>query len=95
MPMGLKNAPKFFQMQISRLFSEYSFIKVFVDDIIIFSGSLELHYEHLNIALDILHKEGLTVRVDKSNFITEEILYLGLRISKDGIQPNTKKNLTR
>ena len=36
MPFGLKNAPQIFQRMMDRIFSKYSFILVYIDDILDF-----------------------------------------------------------
>ena len=36
MPFGLKNAPHIFQRMMDKIFSKYSFILVYIDDILFF-----------------------------------------------------------
>lgn len=91
MAMGLMNAPRFFQREISRLFSDYDFIRIFVDDILIFSKNEEEHCKHLKIVLDILQRNNLTIRLDKSAFFKYEVKFLGLIVNKNGIKPDRKQ----
>ena len=51
MPFGLTYAPAAFMDWMNRLFHEYidRFVIVFIDDILIFSKSMEEHEEHLRI----------------------------------------------
>ena len=44
------------------------FCLVYIDDIIIFSKTLEVHEEHIKIVLDLLKKVNLRVGVDKCEF---------------------------
>ena len=37
MSFGLKNTPRIFQRMMDRIFSKYSFILVYIDDILVFS----------------------------------------------------------
>ena len=47
MPFGLKNAPQIFQQMMDRIFGKYSFILVYIDDILVFSKTLPEHIKHL------------------------------------------------
>ena len=53
MPFGLTNAPSAFMDLMNMVFSPYldKFVIVFIDDILVYSGSLEEHSEHLRIVL--------------------------------------------
>ena len=65
---------------------------MYVDDIKIFSLTLEQHYEDVNRVLERLSVANLKVNVNKCAFAREEVIVLGLKVSKDGINPNTAKN---
>ena len=53
MPFGLTNAPTAFMDLMNRVFQPYldRFVIVFIDDILVYSGSPEEHSEHLRIVL--------------------------------------------
>ena len=61
MPFGLTNAPTAFMDLMNRVFHEYldCFVIVFIDDILIFSKSMEEHEEHLRIFFQILREKKL------------------------------------
>ncbi|BBG93112.1 hypothetical protein Prudu_001024, partial [Prunus dulcis] len=49
MPFGLKNAPSEFQNIMNEIFNTYShFSIVYIDDVLIFSESIEQHWKHLH-----------------------------------------------
>ena len=49
MPFGLKNAPQIFQRMMGKIFSKYSFILVYIDDILVFSKTFHEHIKHLEL----------------------------------------------
>ena len=56
MSFGLTNAPTTFMDLMNRVFQQYldRFVIVFIDDILVYSGSSEEHSEHLRIVLQTL-----------------------------------------
>ena len=64
---------------------------VYMDDIIIYSSSLEEHREKLRKLLGRLQAAGLTLQLEKCHFLCKEIAYLGHTITRDGVKPDTRK----
>jgi hypothetical protein len=56
MPFGLMNAPTHFKYLMNSVFMPEldKFVMVFIDDILIYSRSMEEHEEHLRIVLQRL-----------------------------------------
>lgn len=90
MPFGLKNAPSTFQRVVNGVLSELigKICLVYVDDIIIFSSSLQEHIENLNKVLDRLRKFNLKIQLNKSEFLKKDVKFLGHIITSEGIKPN-------
>jgi hypothetical protein len=63
----------------------------FVDDIITFSNSFPEHLTHLQDLFDHLCQAWLNLPPSKSFFAMRKISYLGLTISKKGIEPDRSK----
>jgi hypothetical protein len=58
-PFGLTNAPAVFMDYMNRIFHSYldKFVVVFIDDILVYSKTLEEHKEHLKIVMEILKEK--------------------------------------
>ena len=56
-----------------------------LDDVIIFSATLEEHVGHVRTILDILRKHKLYAKVEKCEFDREEMTFVGFLVSKSGI----------
>ena len=92
MPFGLSNVPAVFQELMSVVLQGYSnFATAYLDDIMIFSATLEEHLEHLSMVFERLKEHQLKLKLKKSSFLKGETHYLGFVISEDGIKPDQKK----
>ena len=93
MPFGLKNAPATFQRVMDRVLGELQnkVCLVYMDDIIIFSTSLEEHIANLRLVFDQLRRSRLKIQIDKSEFLRKEVEFLGHVITPQGIKPNPRK----
>ncbi|PKI58298.1 hypothetical protein CRG98_021304 [Punica granatum] len=66
MPFGLKNAPSEFQKIMNDIFGAYSdFIIVYIDNVLIFSKTIDSHFKHVKHFMRITSKNGLTVSPTK------------------------------
>lgn len=78
MPFGLCNAPSTFQRLMERLFGDqrHQSVLLYLDDIIVFSSSVQQHLQRLRVVLSRLQVEGLKVKLKKCAFFREEVSYL-------------------
>ena len=83
MPFGLTNAPAAFMDLMNRVFRPYldRFVIVFIDDILVYSGSREKHAEHLGIVLETLREHQLYAKLSKFQFWLDRVALLGHIIS--------------
>ena len=92
MPFGLSGAPATFQRMMDEVLrGTESFAGVYLDDIIIHSDTWEDHLRHLDEALKRLEDAGLTLKLKKCSFATEDCTYLGYRIGRGGVKPENSK----
>ncbi|TWW54009.1 Retrovirus-related Pol polyprotein from transposon opus [Takifugu flavidus] len=93
MPFGLCNAPSTFQWLMQRMFGDQQgqSLLLYLDDIIIFSSSVEQHLQRLEMVLGRLQGQGLKVKVEKCAIFQEQVLYLGHIISSQGVSTEPKK----
>ena len=93
MPFGLTNAPAVFQRHVNTVLRKFvdRFVIVYLNDILIYSLNIEEHKRHVVQVLECLQTAELYAKVEKCNFHTEEVEYLGFRISPQGLEMNPKK----
>ena len=89
MPFGLCNAPATFQREMNRIFFDLigDCIFIYIDDVIVFSESLENHIKDLDRVFSILESNGLKVNVEKCHFFQQEVELLGHILTTNGIKP--------
>lgn len=90
MPFGLKTCPATFQRTMDNVLRGLQGLHcmVYLDDIIVYSNSLEEHIRNLKAIFDRLRETNLKIQLDKSEFLRKEVLYLGHMITKEGLKPN-------
>jgi hypothetical protein len=88
MPQGLCNAPATFQRYLNWVLRKYigRFCAVYLDDIAIWSDSIEDHIKHIRLILDALREHGLLVSKEKSILFADALPFWGFIISSKGIE---------
>jgi len=81
---GMTNSLAIFQIMINDIFwdliAEYIMV-VYLDDILIFTQTLEKHHKAVQRVLEVLAKYKLSLHPEKCEFDKQWIEYLGLIIS--------------
>lgn len=82
MPFGLTNALTTFRTLMNKVFQPYldRFVVVYLDDIVIYSDTLNEHVDHLRTVFKVLRENKLYVKKEKCSFVKDEALFLGHKI---------------
>ena len=83
LPFGLTNAPATFMHLMHEIFRPHldNFVLVFLDDILIFSKTLEEHQQHVRQVLELLRKNKLFAKESKCELCNEPPFSYYLHIS--------------
>ena len=93
MPFGLCNAPATFQRLMYTVLHDLipHVCLVYLDDIIIFSSSLQEHLVRLRAVLERLRDAGLKLKPSKCSLAQTSVKYLGHLFSAAGVVPDPAK----
>ncbi|KAG1934069.1 retrotransposable element [Pimephales promelas] len=93
LPFGLVNAPAVFQALVNDVLRDMLnvFVFVYLDDILIFSPSLQVHVQHVRRVLQRLLENRLFVKAEKCSFHVPSVTFLGSVISAEGISMDSSK----
>ena len=88
LPMGLTNAPAEFMALMENTFRAElnKFVLVFLDDILIYSKTLEEHEQHLRVVLQRLKEQQLYAKLSKCQFMRQEVEFLGHYVGRAGVR---------
>jgi hypothetical protein len=93
MPFSLMNAPATFQNYINDVLVPYldRFCTAYLDDTLIYSDNFKEYQQHVRLVLDAFAKAGLHLKPEKCEFHQQEVKYLALIISTEGIKLDPEK----
>ena len=93
MPYGLTNAPATFQRLMEQCMGDLHLQKclIYIDDIVVFSKTLDEHVKRLSEVFARLQSCGLKLKPSKCDFLKKSVRYLGHIISADGVQTDPDK----
>jgi len=93
MPFGLTNAPAAFQRFFNTIFADMLdvCVIVYLNDILIYSEDMESHQQHVWEVLRRLRLHGLFAKLEKCEFHSDSVEYLGYRLSPEGLTMSPDK----
>lgn len=93
LPFGLINSVAVFIHCMDQVLGvkALEFTTVYVDDILITSNSWEEHCYRVEYVLNKLQQHGITLKLDKSKLITNQVKFLGYILSPLGITSDPEK----
>ena len=93
MPFGLVNAPTTFETMMNEIVWEFldQGAVVYIDDILIYSETVEEHILLVRKVLQRLREYRMAISVEKSVFHVKKVDFLGYVVATDGVTMNEKK----
>ncbi|WVZ68206.1 hypothetical protein U9M48_017169 [Paspalum notatum var. saurae] len=93
MPFGLTNAPAYFMNLMNKIFMDGldKHVIVFIDDILVYSKTIEEHEEHLRKVPEKLRSHRLYAKFGKCELRLERISYPGHIITAEGVTVDPEK----
>ena len=93
MPFGLSNAPGTFERLMETVLRgmQWERAVLYLDDIIVFSDSVEEHLKRLEEILQRLRAANLMLKPSKCHFFKRQVEFLGHIVSQDGVSTDPHK----
>ena len=94
MVMGLKNSSSSFTRMIMTLISGLGVcdsLAYFIDDLIVFTRDVKSHIQVLGLLFHRLQLGNLKLTPRKCHFLREEVEYVGITLTKDGVKMNDSR----
>lgn len=93
MLQGITNAPSTFQRLMEKCMGDIHLreVLVFLDNLIVFSKSLEEHETRLTNVWNRLRENGLKLSPEKCSFFQTSVCYLGHIVSRNGVETDSEK----
>ena len=90
-PFGLAQAPAYFKELMNKILMDLPFTIAYLDDIIIYSKTVDKHLDHLQQVFHKLVNAELSMKLSKWHFFSKDIQNLRHVLSTTGIKPLPSK----
>lgn len=95
LPFGCKTSPSIMCKAINTVIESEPLLRryiiYYVDDLVLFTPTLELHYQVMELLFRTLRRVSLHLSPEKTSLLCEEITFIGHQFSRKGIRPDPKK----
>ena len=91
---GLTNSPATFQTMMDGIFEDLiseGVVVVYLDDILIFTKTLEEHQKLICWVMELLQQHGLSLKPEKCEFKKTSVEYLGVVVSHNSVKMDPAK----
>lgn len=85
------NALAPFQRMMNELLGHLSYVKVYLDDVVMFSKYLNEHIGHIEKVVHIVAASGLKLKISKCDFVHDSVKLLGHNVCKSGVKVDSDK----
>ena len=89
--MKWKNSLAYVQKKMNDLFQKYSFVKIYINDVIVFSSSLEKHLRHFEKNIRFFEKWNITLKTSKTYLEYFSISLLDQKVDNFELTTTMKK----
>ncbi len=93
LPFGVCNGPSCFSRLMWKVLKglPYRTLLIFIDDIIVYAATFDEALERLREVFSRLREAGLKIKAQKCSLFQTEVIFLGHRVSADGLKPELEK----
>ena len=91
---GLTNSLATFQMMMNDIFKDLideAHVAIYMDDILIYTQTIEHHWAVVTQVLDVLRRHRLYIKAEKCSFECSTVEYLGLVLSEGRVEMDLVK----
>eukprot|EP00854_Cymbomonas_tetramitiformis_P004590 gene4590-biopygen4529 len=86
-PQGLQNSPSQYQRRMQRALGHLPFVRIFIDDVVVFSNTIAEHHEHAKQLLLACREKGVFLKRSKCQLLKKSLRFLDHCISANGCRP--------
>ena len=79
LPFGLRSTPKIFVRLVANVLKNIPNVRVYIDDILIFSSDLKSHFIALERVIQKLREANLEIQINKCSFLKREFNLSGIQ----------------
>ena len=91
LPFGLNSSNEVFQKKMQFVFEGIEGVEVIYDDLLVWGKDEESHDRALRNVLERAREKGVKLKKQKCEIKIPEVVYIGDKITKDGVKPDESK----